>query len=63
MKLKNNDVIIVMKKSLNPIPQYQLVDKNGNLLKRSKNIFTSWFYKFSDPNTKKMSPQNLTEFC
>lgn len=50
MRFKNNETLTIVSRQTAFIPQANLIDEYGNLLEKSKQIFTKWFLKNALPN-------------
>ena len=50
MRFKNNEILTVVNRQTEYIPQAVLLDQDGNLLEKPKAIFKKWFEIHSLPN-------------
>lgn len=60
LKVKNQEVLIANKRSTNEIEKAILVDNNGQLNKKLRQIFISWFTQYSTDG--KMSMDQCASF-
>ena len=61
MRFKNNETLTIVSRQTAYIPQVNLTDEQGNLLEKSKEIFTKWFYQNSLHNAM-MDHEGMARF-
>ncbi|KAL4498387.1 hypothetical protein ABPG72_013193 [Tetrahymena utriculariae] len=60
IRFKSNENLIIEKRQTPPIPEANLLNPDGSLVEKAKQIFTSWFETFSTEGF--MDAENLAKF-
>lgn len=62
IRFKANENLIIEKRNTVAIPEGALLNAEGKVAEKPLEIFTAWFYRFAEAETKLMKPEGLGKF-